>query len=212
MFLVNIETPIGTNLYKTDSIARYAEQVVLAPAEDQGRVQQRRQRQPRVYYNEIQRTRPATTRSSSCAWRRTRRARSRRQRPARFVPRLSDARIEVKQFETGSAHRGAHRHPRLRRRPRQPARAASRVEELLKSTENTLRQQPAEELHHRPARHSINTDKAALLGIPTSEIDKTVRMGLARLGIATPRDEEGEDYTINATLSGATSTRSFRAG
>ena len=71
MFLVNIETPIGTNLYKTDSIARYAEQVVLRQAEDQGRVQQRRQRQPRVYYNEIQRNETSNfSQLRPCAWRR----------------------------------------------------------------------------------------------------------------------------------------------
>ena len=57
MFLVNIETPIGTNLYKTDSIARYAEQVVL--------------RQPKIkaVYSNVGKGNPACTTTRSNATR-----------------------------------------------------------------------------------------------------------------------------------------------
>ena len=68
MFLVNIETPIGTNLYKTDSIARYAEQVVLRQDKVKAVYTNVGKGNPRVYYNEIQRNGPATSPSSSSVW------------------------------------------------------------------------------------------------------------------------------------------------
>lgn len=69
MFLVNIETPIGTNLYKTDSIARYAEQVVLRQDKVKAVYTNVGKGNPRVYYNAYRSaTRPATSPSSSSVW------------------------------------------------------------------------------------------------------------------------------------------------
>jgi multidrug efflux pump subunit AcrB len=42
----------------------------------------------------------------------------------------------------------------------------------------------------------INKDKAAMLGVPVSEIDKTVRIGMSGSSISKYRDEDGEEYDI----------------
>ena len=202
MFLVNIETPIGTNLYKTDSIARYAEQVVLRQDKVKAVYTNVGKGNPRVYYNEIQRNETSNfsqlfVRLEPVELPELEAVVSALRDSFRTTP---DARIEVKQFEQGPPIEAPIAIRVFGEDLDSLRAAAGRVEELLKSTEGTLYVNNPLKNYTTDLRLNINTDKAALLGIPTSEIDKTVRMGLAGLGIATYKDEEGEDYTINATL------------
>jgi multidrug efflux pump subunit AcrB len=46
----------------------------------------------------------------------------------------------------------------------------------------------------------VNKAKAGLLGVATSEIDKTIRMAVTGLDIGTFRKDNGDEYNINITL------------
>jgi len=47
---------------------------------------------------------------------------------------------------------------------------------------------------------AINTEKAGMFGIPTIEIDRTIRLALAGIVTGKFRDSEGKEYSINVRL------------
>ena len=46
----------------------------------------------------------------------------------------------------------------------------------------------------------INSEKASMFGIPTVEIDRTIRLGLAGISAGKFRDSDGKEYSINVRL------------
>jgi multidrug efflux pump subunit AcrB len=48
----------------------------------------------------------------------------------------------------------------------------------------------------------INTEKAAVLGIPAVEIDRTIRLGLEGIVAGKYRDTQGKEYSINVRMEG----------
>jgi multidrug efflux pump subunit AcrB len=78
---------------------------------------------------------------------------------------------------------------------------ASRVERLLEQTAGTIYiKNPVNHLKS-DIRLSINKEKARMLGIPTVNIDRTVRLAVAGLNVGEFSDEEGQDYDIVITKS-----------
>ena len=49
-------------------------------------------------------------------------------------------------------------------------------------------------------RIAINTEKASMFGIPTVEINKTIRLALAGIIAGKFRDSEGKEYSINVQV------------
>lgn len=202
MFMVNIETPLGTNLYKTDSITRYVEQVIRQKPEVKSVFTNVGKGNPRVYYN----VNPKNDASNF----------------AQLFVRLEDmelpeleafisemraklntypnAKIEVKQFEQGPPV-DAPVAIRIFGEDLDTLRVmAEKVEDILKATPGTIYIGNPLKTYKTDIKVKINTDKASMLGIPTAEIDRTVRLGIAGLNIANYKDEKGDDYVINATL------------
>ena len=77
---------------------------------------------------------------------------------------------------------------------------ASRVEEIMTRKEGTkyVRNPLSQSLTEIQV--SINSEKAGLLGIPTVDIDRTIRVALAGAEAARFRDKEGNEYPITLKL------------
>lgn len=71
-----------------------------------------------------------------------------------------------------------------------------KIENLIKSVPGTIYvNNPVSNLQ-TDLRVKINKEKAALLGVPTISIDKTLRLALSGIPIGIMSDDDGEDYQI----------------
>jgi multidrug efflux pump subunit AcrB len=77
---------------------------------------------------------------------------------------------------------------------------AFRVEKVLKGTPGTIYVENPLTALKTDLQVRINKDKAAMLGVPIVDIDRTVRMGIAGLPAGTYRENNGDEYTINVSL------------
>ncbi|HEY0273529.1 MAG TPA: efflux RND transporter permease subunit, partial [Chitinophaga sp.] len=202
MFLINIETPLGTSLDKTDSVARFVEKELRLHPDIQTVFSNTGKGNPAVYYNQAQHSEAANFAQLFI-----------RLHPLevpemeRLVDTLRarfdhypDAKIEVKQFEQGPLQE-APIAIRLFGDNLDTLRSLSaRVEELMHRTPGTIYVNNPLQTYKTDIHLQLNKDKAALLGIQTSDIDRMVRMGVAGLNIAQYKDEKGDNYFINLSL------------
>jgi multidrug efflux pump subunit AcrB len=77
---------------------------------------------------------------------------------------------------------------------------AFRVEKVLKGTPGTIYVENPLTALKTDLQVRINKDKAAMLGVPIVDIDRTVRMGIAGLPAGTYRENDGDEYTIHVSL------------
>ncbi len=202
MFMINIETPLGTNLSTTDSVARYVEQNIKNIPELKNYATNVGHGNPRIYYNvisvgnadnkaqlfvQLNDTPPEDKRKLIDELR----------RKFRDYP---NAKIEVKDFEQGPPVE-APIAIRLFSESLDTLRALSfRVEALLKKTEGTMYVNNDLTTLKTDIKIKVNKDKAGMLGVAISEIDKTIRMAVTGINIGTFREDDGDDYNINITL------------
>ncbi|MBC7903168.1 MAG: efflux RND transporter permease subunit [Gemmatimonadaceae bacterium] len=202
MFLVNIETPMGTSLTATDSVARYVEAgikgipLVKSFASNIGRGN------PRIYYNVIPQNEVSNYAQLFVQLHETSPDKKRelidelRER-FKYYP---NAKIEVKDFEQGPPIE-APIALRIFSEDLDTLLALSfRVEELLKTTEGTIYVNNELTTLKTDLRVNINREKAGMLAVPVNEIDRTIRMSVAGLNIGKFRKENGDEYNINLTI------------
>lgn len=202
MFLVNVETPLGTSVETTDSITRIVEAEILKEKDAKAVFANIGTGNPRVYYNVVDVNNKANfsqifVRLNALELPEIEELVDRLRGKFASVP---GAKIEVKQFEQGPPI-DAPIAIRLFGEDLDSLRTlATRVEQMMKATEGTIYVGNPLSNYKTDIHLNINKDKAAMLGIPTVEIDKTVRMGIAGLNVATFKDDEGEDYNMNVRV------------
>lgn len=203
MFLVSIETPLGTNIYKTDSLAREVERAVKALPGVKSVSSNIGKGNPRVYYNVAQKNE-----STNYAQLFVRLEQMDLKEIELIIQNLRtkfnnvpDAKIEITQFEQGPPLEA----PiviRIFGEDLDTLRLmASRVEGLIKNTEGTIYVNNPLQTYKTDIKVNINKDKAALLGIPLKEIDRTIRLGVSGINIGNFKDQKGDDYPISVSLS-----------
>jgi multidrug efflux pump subunit AcrB len=201
-FLVEITTPLQSNLTYTDSVARSIEQELSAHPEVQYYATNVGKGNPRIYYNVI----PENERTDFAQIFVQLEEKTEPHRKLSIIEELRKkwtpypgARVEVKNFEQGPPI-VAPVEVRLYGENLDTLRSlASRVERLLEKTEGTIYiKNPVNHLKS-DIRLSINKEKARMLGIPTVNVDRTVRLAVAGLNVGEFSDEEGQNYDIIIT-------------
>ncbi|NBP70598.1 MAG: efflux RND transporter permease subunit, partial [Cytophagia bacterium] len=201
-FLVEITTPLQSNLAYTDSITKQIEKELRAYDEVQYVATNVGKGNPRIYYNVIpenERTdytqifvqlQEDTPPYQKLALIETLRS--------KWTP-YPGAKVEVKNFEQGPPI-NAPVEVRLFGDNLDTLRSlAARVEQTLEKTEGTLYiTNPVTHLKS-DIKVDIDKDKAQMLGIPTVTIDRTVRLAVAGLNVGKFSDENGEDVEILLT-------------
>lgn len=202
MFLVNIETPLGTSLPATDSVARWVEQEIHQIPDLKNYATNVGRGNPRIYYNVIPQNEVSNYAQLFIQLKETPPVKK-RQLIDVLRQKFKDypgARIEVKDFEQGPPVE-APIAIRLFSDDLDTLRSlAFRVEDLLKRTPGTLYVKNELTTLKTDIKVKVNKDKAGILGVPTNDIDRTVRLAVTGLDIGKFRKENGDDYSINVCL------------
>lgn len=202
MFMVNVETPLGTNLYATDSVALFVEHELKQHPQITSFFTNVGKGNPRIYYNIAPKNE-----SSNYAQFFIRTKHLSMTELEEMIDSLRmkfhgypNAKIEVKQFEQGPPVE-APIAMRIFGENLDTLRAlAFKVEDIMKQTDGTIYITNPLLSQKTDLQIAINKDKAGLLGIPVAEIDRTVRLGITGLNIGTYRDEKGDEHQINVVL------------
>jgi multidrug efflux pump subunit AcrB len=202
MFLVNIETPLGTSMAATDKVARYVELEINKVPDLKNYATNIGRGNPRIYYNVVPQNDISNYAQLFVQLKETSPAEKQK-----LIDRLREkfreypnAKIEVKDFEQGPPVE-APIAIRLFSENLDTLRSLSfRVEDLLKKTEGTIYVNNELTTLKTDLSVKVNKEKAGMLGVPIHEIDRTIRMAIAGLNIGTYRKENGDEYNINVTL------------
>lgn len=204
MFLVNIETPLGSNLDEVDNVARYAEAVLLTQQPKVVSVSANVGKgNPRVYYNLTQKAQTPNYAQLLVQL-----------DPDMHVPDINafcdemrakfagypGAKIEVKQFEQGPPVEAPIEMRLFGENLDTLRRVAADVERIMAQTEGTRYINNPLSQQKTDLQVVINRDKAGMLGIPMAEVAKTVRMAIAGLNAGEFRTSEGKEYTMNVSV------------
>ncbi|MBN2542590.1 efflux RND transporter permease subunit [bacterium] len=197
-FFININYPQGTNINKTDSLSSEIEKMLLEVPEIKTVAANIGHGNPRLYYNiaaRINRSNHAqlfvelTTRDAHVY--------------EHIITHLRDefkslpgVEIEVKELEQGPPV-AAPVHIRLLGENLEILKSiAADVEDIVKLQEGTINVNNPFKSARTDLKVNVNRDKAGMMGIPLSEIDKTVRMCLAGIRISEYTDENGDSYDL----------------
>ncbi|HRE52302.1 MAG TPA: efflux RND transporter permease subunit [Flavitalea sp.] len=204
-FLVNITTPLQSNIYYTDSITRQIERELNEMEEVRYYTSNVGKGNPQVYYNVSQRneaadfseifvqlhpnTRPDRKIEIIEALRR------------RWTP-YPGATVEVKNFEQGIPVIAPVEVRLMGDHLDTLRRLAAEVEEMLLQTAGTMYVKNPVKNDKTDIRVAINTQKALAMGVPTINIDRVVRMAIAGIDLAsyTDPDETDSDYKIRMSV------------
>jgi len=202
MFLVNIQTPLGTSLPATDSVARYVEREISHIPDLKNYATNVGRGNPRIYYNVIPQNEVSNYAQLFIQLNETPPLKK-RQLIDSLRQKFKDypgAKIEVKDFEQGPPIE-APIAIRLFSEDLDTLRALSfRVEDLLKKTDGTIYVNNELTTLKTDIKVKVNKEKAGILGVPVNEIDRTVRLAVAGLDIGKFRKDNGDDYSINVCL------------
>jgi multidrug efflux pump subunit AcrB len=205
-FLVRVTTPDGSALAVTDSAVRFAERAVMARPEVRATYANVGRGNPKIYYNiNSQSLRPtygelfvlidAYDANATPAMLDSLRA---------VFDGYPDARIEVKEFENGPPIE-APIELRVRGGDLDSLRAiAARLEALIEAEPGSRDVVNPLRVSRTDLALQLDRGKAGLLGVPTAEIDRAVRFGLAGITAGRFRDADGEEYGVTLRLPGDT--------
>lgn len=206
MFMINIETPQGTNLYETNRVMQVVEEklakekLIKYYASNVGRGN------PRVYYNVI-----SFDQSENIGQIFIQLHEVELEEKEVFIDKLRKefkdypgAKIRVENFEQGPPIEAPIAIRVLGENLDTLQTVAAQIEEMIANTKGTIYVTNPLKTQKTELAVNINKEKASALGIPVAEIDRTVRMGIAGLGIGNYRDEAGDEYEIIVTIPKAT--------
>lgn len=201
-FLVNITTPPQSNLIYTDSVSTKIEAELKAEPSVKFVSANVGKGNPRVYYNEM----PENERTDYSQLFVQLDEHTSPDEKLQLIEKLRakwtpypGAKVEVKNFEQGPPV-VAPVEVRLFGDNLDSLRIiANRVEDMLKNTKGTIYVTNPVSTLKSDIRVNINKEKAQMLGVPTVNIDRTVRMAIAGLNIGQYSDENGNDYDLLVT-------------
>ncbi|WP_373399968.1 efflux RND transporter permease subunit [Algoriphagus halophilus] len=198
-FLINITTPLQSNLSTTDLVTRKVEKEIVKIPELNNFFTNVGKGNPRIYYNEI----PENERSDYAQLFVQLDPNTTPPRKLEIVNELQQvfstfagARIEVKNFEQGppvvapvEVRISGENLDTLRN-------LASKVERVLKDTEGTIYvNNPVSNLK-TDIKVAIEKDKARQLGVNIADVDQTIRLAIAGLDLGEFTDSYGDERSI----------------
>ena len=197
-FLINIDTPKGTSLEKTDRVARQVESVLRQYPEIRSIAVSVGHGNPRIYYNTV----PKETRSThaqlfvTLGKYQTEEFNSLLDRLRRDFESIAGAKIEAKEFEQGPPVE-APIAIRITGEDLQVLKErAAEVEGIIRGVSGTININNPLSTEKTDLQVKIDREKAGLLGVPLIEIDRAVRAGIAGLPAGSYRDKSGKEYDI----------------
>jgi len=201
-FRVRIEAPDGASLAETDKALRFVEERLAKTGEIRWWFSNLGQENPRIYYNVLSRNAAANIAEVFGEVEDFDPARTNRMLDglrADFEA-YPGARISVHQFENGPPVAAP-----IEIRVIGPdigtlRLLAAEVEALISGVPGTRDVMNAVRLQRTDLDLNIDTEKAALFGVPAVEADRTVRLAVAGLSAGKFREPDGDEYDITLRL------------
>lgn len=203
-FLINIETPLGTTLEETDKAVRYTENLLSKSNLIKNYASNIGKDNPRIYYNIVPRGGTSTNNAQIFV-----QLADETEVPERteYINRLRTeldkypgAKIKALEFEQGAPVEAPLAVRIFGENLDSLKVLADKVEKLYKETEGTVYVNNPNSNKTTDLRVKVNTDKASLLGIPTVEIDRSLRMAISGLPLGGFQDENGKSNEIVLSL------------
>jgi multidrug efflux pump subunit AcrB len=197
-FIINIETPKGTSLDKTDEVARFVESKLLNYSQIKQFATNIGRSNPRIYYNIIEHYENSSTAQVFIELKNRE-----LEQFNQTIKALRDeftnypgARIEVKEFEQGPPV-DAPVAIRILGDNLDILKALGRdVEQVITATPGTINIVNPLKTSKMDLHVKINRNKAAMFGVPLIEIDRTIRTCISGIPISRFRNLEGEEFNI----------------
>lgn len=195
---VDIETPEGTSLAETDRAVRYAERVIGSHASTKNIFANIGKDNPQMYYNVFQRA-EAPNRAQLLV---LLKAYDNVKTPMALdslrvqLAQYPGARIELKEFENGPPI-DAPIAMRLEGASLDTlAQLAAQYEAVFNRTEGTQYVKNPVRLRRSDLRLYVDKQKAGLLGVPSAEVERTLRLGIAGLEAGKIRADNGDEHPL----------------
>ncbi len=195
---VDIETPEGTSLAETDRATRFAEKVIGAHPGTRAVFANIGKDNPAVYYNVFQRA-EAPNRAQLLV---LLKEYDNDKTPLtldslrRTLAGYPGARIEVKEFENGPPIDAPVAMRIEGTNLDTLAQLAAQYEKVFAATPGTQYVNNPVRLRRSDLRLRVDRQKAGLLGIPSAEVERTLRLGIAGLEAGKIRADNGDEYPL----------------
>ncbi len=205
-FLVNVTTPLQSNIYYTDSITKELEKELKRLPEVQYFTSNTGKGNPVIYYNVAQKNEQSDFAEIFVQLKRNVKAGRKREIIESLRQRWSSfegAKVEVKDFEQGQPMISPVEVRLLGDDLDSLRSLAAKVELMLQKTKGTIYVKNNVKNLKSDIRVQINKEKAQAMGVPTAQIGRTVRMGISGMpvGKLTNPGADGDDYTLLLTTS-----------
>jgi multidrug efflux pump subunit AcrB len=197
-FLISVEAPDGTSFAETDAALRFVEDKLARMPSVKSWFANLGHGNPQIYYNHIVRKdSPNYAEVFVLLKEYSPRAMLRDLDTLRAqLDRYPGARIYVKEFVQGPPISAPVAVRVLGRDLEVIERLAGRVQEVMESTPGTRDVTNKLEVARTNLKLAVDSQKASLLGVPTVEFDRAVRLSVAGISVGTFKDESGEQYDI----------------
>jgi multidrug efflux pump subunit AcrB len=197
-FRITVQTPDGSSLAETDRALRFVEEKLEAAPEVKSYFTNIGHGNPKVYYNELPPENEANygevfVKLKSYDTNDTPITLDRLRTQVRTYP---NARIYVKEFQNGPPITAPIAIRVIGSDLDQLHRLAGQVEKIIKDTSGTRDVINPVRVSRTNIKLDIDSQKAALLGVPTIEFDRAVRLSVSGLPAGRFKDESGEQYDI----------------
>ena len=201
-FLITIETPRGSNIRETDKVVKNVESLLQNKPEVKYYLSNIGKGNPMIYYNSFQKSEQATLGEILCELR--------SDSPdviGNFIETLKDtldkyinARIYVYEFENGSPIDAAIALRLIGENLDSTKLYSEKIEEIFRESEGATYIKNPLSQSLTDIKVVVNTEKAGMVGVPSVEIDRTVRLGISGISAGKFRDQDGKEYSINVRL------------
>ena len=201
-FLITVETPRGSNIRETDKAVRYVESILAGKPEIKYYMSNIGKGNPMIFYNSFQKNaqtilgevmveiKPEYLKDLE-----------------KYIAHLKDtlnsyvnAKIYVYEFENGMPVDAAIALRLVGDNLDSIKQYTGRIEDIIRNNEGTTYIKNPLSQSLTDLRIVINTEKSGMFGIPTVEIDRTIRLALAGIVAGKYRDAEGKESSINVRL------------
>lgn len=204
MFLIQIETPEGTNLKATDKVTRFVESKLKIVPEISSFASNVGKGNPRIYYNVIPHNESEnfaeifvqveglkTTEKVAVI-----------EKLRAQLENYPGAVIKVKDFEQGPPVEAPLAYRIYAEDLKDLRKTAFDIAALVGKVDGTIYVNNPLLVKPIDLKVKVNKEKAGLLGVSSADIDQTVRLGAAGLNVATYREEEGkaDNYNVNVSI------------
>jgi multidrug efflux pump subunit AcrB len=197
-FVISVDTPTGSSLAETDKALRYVENELRKTPQVDSYFTNLGHGNPKIYYNQF----PAEERANygdlfvrlhSYDTRKTPRLLDELRSRLKGFP---NARIYVHEFQNGPPVTAPIAIRVVGPEVDELRSLAAQVEKLMRATPGVRDVENPVRVAATNLRLDVDSEKAAMLGVPTVELDRALRLSVAGVSVGKFKDSDGEQYDI----------------